>query len=225
MNEDMSDYTTSKTVDLFGSQRAFRALSGVVINASQRSDTHVSGGGKSATYNGYGGGNVSISSYVSVTSDIWIRGASGKEYRLRFGRDIPVREGNVIHAVDVVDVHGPASNGYVLVYNSTTREWFYAEGLDAKATNITPKLTKFIISAVGLILGGIVGMLFSFKGFELGGFITGGFGGVSFGYLVGMMKVNSDYEVRRKKLGSVFDSTFSDELAAIAKQIAAPAVG
>lgn len=115
----MGDYT-KKEVELFGKQRTFCALTGVVINANQRSDTYVSGSGSSSTYGGYGGGNTSIGSTVVVTSDIWIRGASGQEYRLRFNEDIPVREGNVIHAIYVSEANSNEALGdkYVLIYNS-----------------------------------------------------------------------------------------------------------
>ena len=134
----MSDYT-KKEVELFGKKRFFRALSGIVINANQRSDTYVSGSGSSSYVGGYGGGKTAINSTVVVKSDIWIKSLSGKEYRLRFNRDIPVRDGNVIHAVDVLDTEGnQISDGEVLLYNSTTNEWFYTGGLNAKVRNIHP---------------------------------------------------------------------------------------
>jgi hypothetical protein len=156
----MSDHTTSKTIELFGNQRSFRALSGVVINASQRSDTYVSGSGSYSSVAGYGGGHTTVGSTVVVTSDIWIRGQSGQEYRLRFRRDIPAREGNVVHAIEVMDTDRmesyfdesigklstriakndkPISSDYVLLYNSTTGEWFY-NSLNFAVVNRSPSI-------------------------------------------------------------------------------------
>ena len=149
----MSDYT-QKEIKLFGKKRIFRALTGMVINANQRSDTYVSGSGSSSSYSGYGGGQTSISSSVVVTSDIWIRSLSGKEHRLRFGRDIPVREGNVVHAVEVLDTEGKQiSNGDVLLYNSATEEWFYTGGLNNAVRDICPSCTfwKITLSFVAII--------------------------------------------------------------------------
>lgn len=174
----MSDYTISKPVEMFGTERNFRALSGVVINATQRSDTYVSGSGSSATINGYGGGSTSIGSTVVVTSDMWIRGVSGQEHRLRFARDIPVREGNVIHVVDVINANVqktqqyfdektkkfvsttstrdvPVSDGYVLLFNSTTREWFYTGGLNNTIRNVNLRRSFWKITGGFTLLGAL----------------------------------------------------------------------
>lgn len=240
----MSDYTTSKPIEMFGKERSFRALSGVVINAAQRSDTYVRGSGSSSSFNGYGGGQTSIGSTVVVTSDIWIRGVSGKEYRLRFTTDIPVRDGNVIHAIDVVNANVevtegfydgklgkivsttsvrdvPVSDGYVLLYNSSTEEWFYTGGLNTTVRNVSPWGSFWKIIGVCSLLGGVAGLI---NGHVFAGTFLGALGGGFISaFWIGHLVVGDALTSDHKKLGRIFESTFSSELDEIAKQLMAPA--
>ena len=188
----MSDYT-KKEVELFGKKQTFRALSGVVIKREQRSDTHVTGSGSSSSYGGYGGGNTTIQSTIKVTTNIWIRGASGAEHHLQFKQDMPAIEGNVVHLVDIVESVPTAedhifdektrtskpvysyndvqlSDGPILLYNSASGEWHYTGDLtlSPKIRNVK-KDSKWWLAwyggmpIFGFLLGGI--------GFGIAGFV------------------------------------------------------
>jgi hypothetical protein len=197
----MSDYT-KKEVELFGKKRFFRALTGVVVKVDQRSDTHVYGSGSSGTYGGYGAGNVSIGSYVSVTTNFWIRSASGQEFNYQFGMNIPLLEGHVVHIVDIVDecsssywneklkkmeVVGeddiPVSDGPVFLYNNSTDLYYQVTdwrryGPFMKVINASDKI--FPTAAVLGLVGAIFGLLYDRQiGLGLGviGSIFGGFVG------------------------------------------------
>lgn len=113
----MSDYL-SKNFNFRGADYTLNVLSGTVINTDTRSDTHVYGTGSHAN----GQGHSSVSSYVTVTKDVWIRGLSGKEYCLKFG-DIAIREGNIIH-------HGAlkGSDSWLFLHNRNTEDFWTKSG-------------------------------------------------------------------------------------------------
>ena len=144
----MTGYTT-REVQLLGKKRILQALTGVVLGANQRSDTYVRGSG------GTGGGSVRVSSQVVVRSDIWIRDAAGEEHRLRFNNDIPVREGNIVHQIDILDETGePLSKGnYFAFYNSSTHEPFYINKY------ATYKPWSIYLRHMMIILGILLGIL------------------------------------------------------------------
>lgn len=211
---------------MFGKKRIFRALSGVVINANQRSDTYVSGSGSSSSYGGYGGGKSWVSSTVVVTSNIWIRTLSGQEHRLNFERDVPVREGNVIHAVDVLDMNGKEiSNGEVLLYNSTTQKWFYTGGLNSKIRNVCPACAfwkiflGFGITSIFLnaIVGHTTGVLILVWGLLAGIFLAIMYAA----WLSGATKGGGALVQANQQLGEYF-KLFYSELDEIAKKFVAP---
>lgn len=226
----MSDYT-KKEVELFGKKQTFRALSGVVLKQQQRSDTYVSGSGSSSSVGGSGSGHTTIRTTVVITTDIWIRGLSGQEYRLDFEQDIPAREGNVIHAIDVLDSSDiKVSNGYVLLYNSTTGEWFHTGGLNATVRNISvAKNMRRIISVVTLS-GCIVGFVWALVIFntdfrpEFSIFpkviFSLGFLGFIVGFIVAAIyhsMVAGNLPKARKELSDNFQESFIAELDQVAK--------
>ena len=122
----MEDYTFYKT-HLFGVERQFRALSGVVMHSSQRSDTHIYGGIRNHSRGP--GARTPISSEIVITSNIWIKTPGGKEQKLTYKKDLEFRPGSVIHVVDVCDKKGkPITDDDVLIYNSTSKELIYGDG-------------------------------------------------------------------------------------------------
>ncbi len=97
---------------------ALYAVSGVVLDAKQRSDTYVSGSGSSQSISGHGGGSAHITSRVVVTTNFWIRNASGQERNFQFGQNLPVREGNIVHVIYFKDEP-------FYFYNQTADEYFF----------------------------------------------------------------------------------------------------
>lgn len=114
----MSDYTDLKEVKWFGKRYILRALSGVVMESSQRSDTYVSGGGT--------GGNSHVYSTVIVTSQFWIVTQSGREVNLQLRGNLTARNGHVMHALDMVDAVTRKDIGktYWAAVNSSTGYWW-----------------------------------------------------------------------------------------------------
>lgn len=237
----MSDHTR-KEVDLFGKKQIFRALSGTVISTNQRSDTYVSGSGNNGSVGGSGGGKMSISSTVVVTSDIWIRGLSGQEYRLRFKEDIPVCEGNIIHAIDIVKNFTERISTFnqeiqdfrfethlkeevvsrVLLYNNTTGEWFYIGELDCNVRNAHLTKMSLLLIPVSTIVGGIIGSRYGRYSYD--NYATfGGIVGFLLGLLiVGGLYVNIKYGITSssdwKKLGGYFRDNFMRDLDAVSQK-------
>lgn len=114
----MSDYTDLKEVKWFGKKYILRALSGVVMESSQRSDTYVSGGGTQ--------GNSYVNSTVSVTSQFWIVTQSGREVNLQLSGNLSARNGHVMHALDMVDAvtRKDVGENYIAAVNSSTETWW-----------------------------------------------------------------------------------------------------
>lgn len=71
---------------------SLRCVSGVVVGTDQRSDTRVTGEGRTVVIDGYGGGRTRISSTVTISRDIWLQDHAGEEIHLRTNQDIPVRQ-------------------------------------------------------------------------------------------------------------------------------------
>jgi hypothetical protein len=204
----VSDYI-QREIELYGKKVILRVLTGVVMKIDQRSDSHVSGYGRNSSYNGYGGGNVQISTDVVVTTNIWIRGLSGQEYRLKYVQDISVREGNIIHDIEIHDLYGNRiSNGSVMLYNSTTDDLFYTGGMNDSTRNICQNCTRWTIifivmsslTLIGLIYGGVnLMIIFGIVGLVAGHIISGGYLGVING-----SKSSSDKKILKKHLQDFF---------------------
>lgn len=163
----MSDFFEKK-INVAGEAYTLKALSGVVLDSTQRSDTHVSGSGSSLSYNGSGGGNMHVSSTVVVTSNFWMRGKSGKEYHLQYSRDIPARAGNVIHIVSCSGKEIPSRD--IFIYNSATEElYFVGDGIPGHYTlwELGKRMLLWpIISATAVLL------VFGFSAFLLAVFVA-----------------------------------------------------
>ncbi len=76
-----------------GLDGALVALVGTVIATERHSDTRVRGGGSTTIVNGQGYGNTTITTDVTVTRDIWLRDAEGREQHKSLHLDLPVRVG------------------------------------------------------------------------------------------------------------------------------------
>ena len=117
----MSDYL-EKTFQFRGKEIWLQIYSGIVIETDTRSDTYVSGSGKSSHFGGYGGGSTQISSTVVVTKELWIRTVSGKEYSFQID-DLAVRAG---HIVDFGVVNG---NNAILKNRTTDTTWYLGKAI------------------------------------------------------------------------------------------------
>ena len=91
-----SHMTTSLPFTAGGRSGEFRFFSGVVVSTDQRSDTFVSGSGRTVIYEGSGGGTNQVSTEVVVARDIWLRDSHGEEHHVRVVQDVPVRAGQQI---------------------------------------------------------------------------------------------------------------------------------
>lgn len=200
----MSDHA-KKEVELFGKKRTFHADTGVVLNANQRSDTYVSGSGNSSSVAGYGGGSTSISSVVVVTSDIWIRDASGKELRLRFNRDVPVREGNIVHAVYVAEAgsNDALDNLYVMFYNGTTRECFRPRKEVGKTLLKDTAPAYLLTFLITMVVSAVIGVS-TIRGHDIGSSLLGMF----FGFLGWCFYAAVSGETKKKKAYDTLDQVF-----------------
>lgn len=143
----MSDYTDIQEIELVGKKYILRALSGVVTESSQRSDTHVYGSGKQ--------GNYSVNSSVSVTSQFWITTESGKEVNLQFGQDITARDGHVIHALYLIDpiTRKDVGEYYVAAVNSSAETWWNLKNLIRFSSKLAPSFWSWVFrpAAVSII--------------------------------------------------------------------------
>jgi len=178
-----SDYSM-KEVQLFGKTQTFCSLSGVVVKREQRSDTIVSGSGKSGSYGGYGGGSVSIGSSIRITTNLWIKCASGVEHHIQLDGDYPAIEGNVVHMIDMVEsrpssedyvfdeatrTSKPASYTYhkidkspVIFYNGTQKNMFFIGGLKLHEGIVGKNKINPMWFLANLLLSGSIGYMFYF---------------------------------------------------------------
>jgi hypothetical protein len=146
----MSDFITS-TVPFEGENYELQILTGTVIDANTRSDTHVSGGGNNNV-------GVNISSYVTVTNDVWVKGISGQEYQFRLG-NVAVRPGNIVEVFIIQD------EVFYFVNRTIDKQWHFGKYPYIKAAGITYKM--FILPLMAtfitfLFAQNIYGLIFAF---------------------------------------------------------------
>lgn len=144
----MNEYL-AKSFEIEGKKYDLNVHSGVVIKCETRSDTYVSGSGRSSSYKGYGSGSTTISSKVVVTKEIWIRTASGSEQRYNM-EDLAVNNGHIVH-IGIVNGHN------AILHNRTTNNSWFLDSMK----NINSKNYGFLerivlgLMGVGLLFGGI----------------------------------------------------------------------
>ncbi len=188
------------TVKLAGRTHEFTALSGVVIETGQRSDTLV---GSSTS-----GSAVTISSRVAVTTKAWVRDANGKEHDLQINADVPLRAGQIVHAIYCGDATP------FCIFNSTTGKWYHVGGIASLAPGaLSLLLRSLLFIGIGFVL--IVAWTLAFQdqnnqgpsifwGTALLIFIVGY-------YFVAELQGVFTYTRRIRKFRSAFDS--SDDVA------------
>lgn len=129
----MSDYIDT-TFEFEGYTFPLRILTGSVLDTTARSDTHVYGGGDIGM-----GGEIRIApvqSHVTVTQDLWLQCASGKERPLQFQTDFPVRPGHILQIAFLVGYKDV--NASWLSFNNVTTDqgWTTQRGFnDAQTTD------------------------------------------------------------------------------------------
>lgn len=129
----MSDYIDT-TFEFEGYTFPLRILTGSVLDTTARSDTHVYGGGDIGM-----GGDIRIApvqSHVTVTQDLWLQCASGKERPLQFQTDFPVRPGHILQIAFLVG-YSDENTAWLSFNNVTTDQgWTTQRGFnDAQTTD------------------------------------------------------------------------------------------
>lgn len=120
----------------------FRFFPGVVLSTDQRSDSFVSGSGRTFTYEGTGGGSSQVSTQVLVARDIWLRDAQGDEHHVRIQEDVPLRAGQHIALVYFRDTSPKPKldkNLLVSIFSLSTNQSYSIGGGQAVTALMDPK--------------------------------------------------------------------------------------
>lgn len=128
-----------------GRNFSLRCVSGIVVGTDQRSDTRVTGEGRTVVIDGYGGGRTSISSTVTISRDIWLQDPAGQEIHLRTNQDIPVRQGQKMSFIYLRGEHLYKQRPFevlLTIYNaSVNQSWLISDpGQVLKARPFNPLL-------------------------------------------------------------------------------------
>lgn len=123
---------------------------GEVMGSSKRSETHVSGGGSVRD----GSGSVSVSSWVTVKHDFFIKQANGEEYPIQMsGLDIPLRDGQNVSMIYVAKKN--VDRGYVgRLVNYSANKFYNTE----KARRLLKFLGLRAETSIGTFLGLLIGI-------------------------------------------------------------------
>ena len=144
----------------------FRFFPGIVLSTDQRSDSFVSGSGRTFTYEGTGGGASQVSTKVVVARDIWLRDAQGDEHHVRVEEDVPLRAGQhvaLIYFRDTSPKPKRDQNLLVSIFSLSTNQSYSIGGgqvvtalMDPK-THAKPNYNVIAAWSVSLVLciGGI----------------------------------------------------------------------
>lgn len=108
--------------DYKGNQYSIRIYQGMVTKTSQRSDTEVSGYGRTSIINGYGGGTTQISSELTVSTEIWVEIEANKELPFVLKEEISVREGQNVSVIEAVGNNIIGGKVITAIFNETVPE-------------------------------------------------------------------------------------------------------
>lgn len=137
----------------------FWSVTGEVIGQNKYSETHISSSGGGGYINQHGGhiSAPTISSSVVTNQEFWIRRANGVEKSVQLsGRDIPLRQGQVITLISA-GLKGKDSGYYsILVNHNAKRHWFIN-----KADQLNRNLRFYQITGKCILLAIAIALLIS----------------------------------------------------------------
>lgn len=150
----------------------FRFFPGVVLSTDQRSDSFVSGSGRTFTYEGTGAGSSQVSTKVVVARDIWLRDAQGDEHHVRIEEDVPLRAGQHVALIYFRDTSPKPKldrNLLVSIYSLSTNQSYSIGDGQAVTALMDPKahskpnyniIAAWAVSLVLCVTGiGLIGVL------------------------------------------------------------------
>ncbi len=123
----------------------FNGFKGVVLDTSANAYTKVEGSGSGVGYGGVGSMTSYVSSTTSHTRDVWLRLQDGTEVHRRYFADVPVRKGEALVEISVIE-KGEESP-FALYFPSTKDTWFLnRSGFNYKSSGVEVTLLKAFIS-------------------------------------------------------------------------------